>query len=147
MSQQTYVFTMKLVDFKGVRRRIAVRGDLSLVDLHYAIQAAFGWDDDHHYAFWLGGKFWAPAQQGGQYTHPRCAGAGVAKSALVPLDELALEVDQRIAYLFDFGAEWRVRLRLREIVPDDGRASPRLLDATGSAPPQYAPALYVGPAA
>ncbi|MDX6692315.1 MAG: hypothetical protein QOG15_3772 [Solirubrobacteraceae bacterium] len=135
MSQQTYVFTMKLVDVKGVRRRVAVRGDLTLVDLHYAIQAAFGWDDDHHYAFWLGNKFWA--RDGDRYLPPRCA-AG-AKSALVPLDELALEVDQRIAYLFDFGAEWRVRLRLREIVPDDGRASPRLLAASGTPPPQYAP--------
>ena len=138
MSQQTYVFTVKLVDFKGVRRRIAVRGDLTLVDLHYAIQAAFGWDDDHHYAFWLGGEFWG--RGGDQYTHP--AGAGVAKSARVPIDELALAVDQRIAYVFDFRAEWRVRLRLREIVPDDGRASPRLLDASGAPPPQYAAALH-----
>ncbi|MGH2841473.1 MAG: plasmid pRiA4b ORF-3 family protein [Solirubrobacteraceae bacterium] len=144
MSQHTYVFTMKLVDVKGVRRRIAVRGDLTLVDLHYAIQAAFGWDDDHHYAFWLGGRFWA--RDGDQYMPPRCA--GTAKSALVPLDELALEVDQRIAYLFDFGAEWRVRLRLREIIPDDGRASPRLLHASGTPPPQYAAALqHAGPAA
>jgi Plasmid pRiA4b ORF-3-like protein len=136
VSQQTYVFTMKLVDVKGVRRRVAVRGDLTLVDLHYAIQAAFGWDDDHHYAFWLGGKFWD--RDGDRYLPPRCAEG--AKSALVPLDELALEIDQRIAYLFDFGAEWRVRLRLREVVPDDGRASPRLLAARGTPPPQYAQA-------
>jgi len=145
VSKQTYVFTVKLVDVKGVRRRIAVRGDLTLVDLHYAIQAAFGWDDDHHYAFWLGGEFWV--RGGDQYTHPRCARHGTAKSALVPLDELALEIDQRIAYLFDFGAEWRVRLRLREIVPDDGRASPRLLAATGTPPAQYATVLHAGPAA
>src|SRR5215207_6843723 len=51
--QQSYVFDVELVGFGDVRRSIAVRQDLTLVDLHYALQSAFGWDDDHLYAFWL----------------------------------------------------------------------------------------------
>ena len=58
MAQQTYVFDAELVGFRGVRRVIAVREDLTLVDLHYALQSAFGWDDDHLYAFWLDERFW-----------------------------------------------------------------------------------------
>ncbi len=46
MSHQTYVFTAELVGFAGVRRTVTVRNDLTLVDLHYALQSAFGWDDE-----------------------------------------------------------------------------------------------------
>jgi hypothetical protein len=57
----------------------------------------------------------------------------------VRLDRLGLVAGQRLAYVFDFGDEWRVRLRVEDVVDHDGLASPRLLDAVGTAPPQYAP--------
>jgi hypothetical protein len=39
--------------------------------------------------------------------------------------------------VFDFAREWRVELTVRAIQTDEERRSPRLLDATGVAPPQY----------
>src|SRR5207248_6313535 len=111
MSRQVFVLSADLVGFPGVRRTIAVRDDQTLVDVHHALQAAFGWDDDHLYSFWLKGEFWAP--DGSEYTHPFHAaepnlfGAlaiGEAPgSAAVRLDRLELKQGQRIAYLFDFG--------------------------------------------
>ncbi len=59
------------------------------------------------------------------------------KSAERRLDRLRLVKGQRIAYFFDFGDEWRVRLTLRQIIADDGGTSPRLLESVGEAPPQY----------
>ncbi len=59
------------------------------------------------------------------------------KSAERRLDRLRLVKGQRIAYVFDFGDEWRVRLALRQIIADDGGAYPRLLESVGEAPPQY----------
>jgi len=53
-----------------------------------------------------------------------------------PLDRLGLTKAQRIAYLFDFGDEWRVVLTLRRITPDDGGEYRRLLDSAGESPPQ-----------
>jgi hypothetical protein len=53
------------------------------------------------------------------------------------LDDLGLTKGQRIAYLFDFGDEWRVRLTLRRITPADGISYPRLLESVGESPPQY----------
>ena len=47
MAQQEYVLDAELVGFDDVHRVIAVRGDLIR---YYAIQSAFGWDDDHHSA-------------------------------------------------------------------------------------------------
>lgn len=140
MAQQTYVFDAELVGFEGVIRTISVRGDLTLIDLHYALQAAFDWDDDHLYCFWLDGAFWSPGVD--RYTHPCHAARPDAaqanpKSAQIPLDELGLAPVGLLAYVFDFREEWRVGLRLREVTHDDGSASPRLLRSTGSPPPQY----------
>ncbi|MDP2712039.1 MAG: plasmid pRiA4b ORF-3 family protein [Solirubrobacteraceae bacterium] len=141
MTQQTYVFKAELVGFQEVRRTITVRGDVTLVDLHYALQSAFGWDDDHLYSFWLDGAFWGPEDS--HYMHPYHAISldPPGRSACVPLDELRLSERQRIAYLFDFAAEWRVALTLQEIRALDGRAATRCIESVGAAPPQYAQAL------
>ena len=137
MTQQTYVFNAELVGFQGVRRTITVRDDLMLVDLHYALQSAFGWDDDHLYSFWLDGSFWACEDE--QYIHPYHAASldPPGKSACARLDGLGLAVGQQIAYEFDFGREWRVQLTLREIRAAEGRAVARCIERVGAAPPQY----------
>jgi Plasmid pRiA4b ORF-3-like protein len=53
---------------------------------------------------------------------------------------LALEPGQKIAYVFDFGDEWRVELTVARVDADDGGVYPRLLESIGKAPAQY-PAL------
>ncbi|MBA3746335.1 MAG: plasmid pRiA4b ORF-3 family protein [Solirubrobacterales bacterium] len=136
--QQSYVFDVELVGFGDVRRVVAVREDLTLVDLHYALQSAFGWDDDHLYAFWLEDRFWTNASE--HFTRPCVSDetdARAGRSAAIRLDRLGLEQGRRIAYVFDFGDEWRVRLQLREVIADDDHRSPRLLESVGTAPPQY----------
>ena len=138
MTQQTYVFTAELVGFEGVRRTISVRDDLTLVDLHYALQSAFGWDDDHLYSFWLDGTFWGG--EDAHYMHPYHATSldPPGKSACARLDELALTQGQRLAYEFDFDRGWRVELALREIrAAEGGRAVARCIERVGTAPPQY----------
>jgi hypothetical protein len=147
MAKQVYVFRAKLKGWRGVRRTIAMRDEHTLDDLHDSLQAAFGWDDEHPYAFWLGGKFWAPNDV--EYVHPlvlqdgRFTRSGPPsetprlKSAVRRLDHLRLSLGQRIAYVFDFGDEWRVRLTLREVTASDGGHYPRVLESVGDAPAQY----------
>jgi hypothetical protein len=145
VSNHVYVFKATLVGFTGVNRTIAVRSDQTLVDVHHALQAAFDWADDHLYSFWMGGTFWSRA--GDEYTHPwhaeepnplgPLALGPDARSAEIRLDRLELRKGQRIAYLFDFGDEWRVRLTVRQIAADDGQSYPRLVGSVGDAPPQY----------
>ena len=138
MEQQTLVFNAELVGFEGVHRTIAIRDDLTLVDLHYALQSAFGWDDDHLYAFWLDGAFWATDCD--PYLHPLYGASGerVCKSAYTPLVELGLDVGGKIAYVFDFASEWRVGLTLQRAVAARGKDPARVLESVGQAPPQYA---------
>jgi hypothetical protein len=143
--KQIYVFDAELVDFTDIRRMVAIRSSHTLDDLHHTLRAAFAWDDEHLYSFWLKGGFWA--RNGSEYTHPFHAAqsnplapfaAGPApKSADVRLGRLKLRRGQRVAYVHDFGDEWRVALTLRQISADDGGAYPRLLEQVGDAPPQY----------
>jgi len=147
MARQAFVFSARLEGWKGVRRTIAVRADQTLAVLHDALRVAFDWDDDHLYAFWLSGKFWA--RDGAEYVHPfALEGSPFAgwdlpvetprrESAEQRLDRLGLTKGQRIAYVFDFGDEWRLLLTLREIVDDDGAAYPRILELVGDPPRQY----------
>ena len=141
---EAYVFDAHLVGFDGVRRKLALRGDQTLLDLHHALFAAFGWWEDHLFAFWLSGEFWGGGAS--KYSHPFAivndvtapfADGPQAKSAAIRLDALRLSVGQRIAYVFDFGDEWRVELRLTELQAADGDAYPRLVETRGEAPPQY----------
>jgi hypothetical protein len=137
MPQQTYVFRAELVGFEGIRRTVTVHDDLTLIDLHYALQSAFGWDDDHLYSFWLGGAFWGPEE--GHYMHPLHAASiePRGKSACARLDELDLNEGQAIAYVFDFSQEWRVALTVKQKRPVEGRAVARCIEKVGTAPPQY----------
>ncbi len=138
MTHQTYVFRAELVGFEGVRRTVSVQNDLTLIDLHYALQSAFGWDDDHLYSFWLDGAFWGA--EDGHYMHPFHAASiePPGRSACARLDELDLAAGQQLAYVFDFVLEWRVALTLKEVRPVDGRAVARCIEKVGAAPPQYA---------
>lgn len=146
MAKQMFVFRAKLTGWRGVRRTIAIRCDHTLADLHQALQTAFGWDDEHLYAFWLGGKFWARGET--EYVHPLALEAFPLarwdrhakprrKSAERRLERLRLREGQRIAYVFDYRDEWRVRLTLRAIEADDGGHYARVVESVGLAPPQY----------
>jgi Plasmid pRiA4b ORF-3-like protein len=131
-----YVFEAELDEFPEVSRWIAVRGDQTLVDLHEGLRNAFEWWDDHLYAFWLDGEFWGSHES--EYAAPH-EPEPVTRTADVALDRLGLAPGQEIAYLFDLGDEWRVRLRLAEIPPADAAETyPVTLEKRGKAPPQYA---------
>jgi hypothetical protein len=148
VAKPVYEFGARLVGFPGVCRTIGVRSDQTFVHVHRALQFAFGWDDDHLYTFWLGTKFWPRA--GTEFCNPFSSGnpsslaAFVAsersrkRSAETRLDRARLLRGATLAYVFDFGDEWRVLLTLKTIRADDGRPYPLVLAAVGDAPLQYA---------
>jgi hypothetical protein len=130
------VFDAQLGGVGGVGARVAVASREHLTALHDAIQQALGWADDHLYSFWLDGRFW-----GGQETEYGRPGApdSDCRTADVPLEELDLKIGAQIAYVFDYGDEWRAMLTLRERIEDEGAASPRVIERRGTAPAQYPP--------
>ncbi len=140
-----YRFRVKLEWREEVWRNIEIRGDQTLNDLHDAIQAAFNWDDDHLYAFFLSGRYW---DKNTQYVSPRESNDGFGKwlqggeksrwANKASMDSLALSAGQIIAYIFDYGDEWRHRLKLLETCEADPEARyPRTIERHGQAPEQY----------
>jgi hypothetical protein len=85
-------------------------------------------------AFWLDGTFWG--DDGFEITSPVTPDHGV-RTAELPVAELDLEIGAKLAYVFDFGDEWRVRLTLRASEESDTGTYPRVLQRHGQAPPQY----------
>jgi hypothetical protein len=103
-----YVFEAQLVGFPDVSRRIAVRGDQTLADLHEELRRSLDWWED-----------------------------GDAQITGTELACLGLTAGQELADLFDFGDEWRVRVRLAEIRRAGDETFPATLERRGKAPPQY----------
>lgn len=128
------VFDAKLVGAGGVTVRFAVAAHQHLTVVHDVLNEAFGWDDDHLYAFWLDGRFWS--REGVRLVRPGMSDTS-HPTADVPLSELDLHVGAKLAYIFDFGDEWRVELRLRARAGADHGAYPRVLQSRGTAPRQY----------
>jgi hypothetical protein len=55
------------------------------------------------------------------------------------LDELNLKPKQEFLYLFDYGDDWRFKVRVHAIDEnaDPDAKYPRLVESMGEAPPQY----------
>ncbi len=129
------MLTAELASYPGATRRLAVPGNDTLDDLHQLLRSAFGWDEDHLYSFWLNGEFWSGPDT--EYTSPVGAEPN-ARTADVAVEQVDLRPGQEIAYLFDFGDEWHVMLRVDEIRPELGTKA-IVVESLGEAPPQYAP--------
>jgi hypothetical protein len=133
--RSVFVFEAELLNVNGVSARVAVAGHEHLTELHGAIQQAFRWEDDHLYSFWLDGEFWS--RDGEELVRPGTPDTD-SPTADVRVGKLRLETGSRIAYVFDYGDDWRVMLTLRERV-DGSDAIARVSARRGTAPPQYPP--------
>ena len=202
---KTYTFHVSIPGFGRVWRKIEMEVNQTLEDLHLAIQAAFDFDDDHLYSFFMSGRAWDESteyslpegvdpyglyldgfdeEQEGEETQTQEEPAPPpgfteeeAREALVvlkdeslsaeekrerlgplwdllldafldslgpgdvretTLESLNLERGREFLYIFDYGDEWRFRIRLHAINPDASEGDyPRIVQSVGEAPEQY----------
>ena len=148
VESSVFVFKVTLVGARSVWRRIAVRGNQTLNDLHEAIFQAFDRDDEHMYSFFFprpGRKGQAALRGAQEYTHPFNAaepgpfgGRRPKNAGTANLSALELKAGRTFLYLFDFGDEWWHKIIVEETsVPDDMGQYPRILEKRGDSPPQY----------
>jgi hypothetical protein len=130
-----YVFDAILERDPRVRRTVALAGEQTLDDLSELLREEMGWDDPHLYSFWLNGEFWSGPET--EYSAPFELEEGSAQSSEIPLGSLELSPGQRIAYLFDYGDDWRVKIVVRDVARELDEDLPHVLDRVGEAPPQY----------
>ena len=76
-------------------RRLLVRSDSTIVDRHYTLQIAMGWESYHLYQFIIRGKHYGVAQPGGM--------GFPDDPTQVRLTDLHLRLRERFLYEYDFG--------------------------------------------
>lgn len=112
-----------------VWRRLLVRSDSTLADLHYTLQIAIGWSDAHLNRFHLHGK---------DYGVSHIDGIGFADDPeRVHLSDFGFRTRERFLYEYDFGDAWLHEVRIEKILPfDPKRSYPVCIDGKHAAPPE-----------
>ena len=114
-------------------RRLLVRPDLPLSDLHLAIQIAMGWDNSHLHQFIKDRKFYSERLEE-DWTWDDAH--NIDYSEMHVSDLLTKEKD-KIEYEYDFGDGWVHEIRLEKILPaDDTMKSPVCIGGELACPPE-----------
>ncbi len=110
-------------------RRLLVRSDSTIADLHATFQRVLGWTDEHLNRFVIHGREYGVRHDGGIgfRDNPRH----------VRLADLGLRVRERFLYEYDFTDGWQHDVRVEQIVPlEPGRYYPVCIGGHRSVPPE-----------
>jgi hypothetical protein len=87
----------------------------------------------------MGGRWWDEASVRYQTPFELDAEEDMVRSGRVALSELGFRRGKTMAYVFDFGDEWRLLLKIVDRWEAGEESYPMLVEALGVPPPQYAP--------
>ncbi|GAA4847169.1 hypothetical protein GCM10023221_27370 [Luteimicrobium xylanilyticum] len=122
----------------AIWRRLDLRSDLTLDVVHQVLQDAFAWTDSHLHRFALGSDVWdrdadvflCPYD----VEDPDGEDVGTPEQD-VRLDETLAEPGDVLHYLYDYGDNWDVTVRLEEVLPADATTPPAVCIAGRRAAP------------
>jgi len=127
------VYYFKVSLSKTLWRKIKISGKHTLGNLHDAIQEAFNFDNDHLYAFYIGGN-----QKTGKPVYCKEAREGGTAAEELTIQEMGLFTGQKLIYLFDFGDCWEFTVELMGIEKEASLPlTPIIVEAKGESPQQY----------
>lgn len=134
---------------KSIWRRIALRAEQTLGDLHEAIFDAFDRFEEHLYSFYFpkpGSKGRSRERDAVEFACPyACEDPGPFADELpnnaanTTLSSLNLQVKQEFSYLFDYGDSWwhDITVEKSEGVRCDEAELPCVIESRGKSPAQY----------
>jgi Plasmid pRiA4b ORF-3-like protein len=137
----TLILRVALEHETSTFREIEIEASKSLYRLAEAIVAAFGFDFDHAFGFYSG---LTPAKM--MRTHPKYelfadmgeADPGVLSVKKAKVSEAFPAVGHTMVFLFDYGDDWRFRVRLTGTGTKVAKTRyPRVVASQGEAPAQY----------
>lgn len=122
-----YQFKVVLRDVSPlVWRRLLLRSDQSIADLHYAIQIAMGWSDQHLNRFRIHGKEYGVTHIG-----------GISLVGSVLLGSFQFRLRERFLYEYDFYDSWVHEIRLEKKSPLGVKGSyPSCVGGARQSPPE-----------
>jgi len=118
---------------RSVWRRIRIPESENLDRLAMAIIDAYGFGHDHLYLFYFTRNPWGQDQT--TFVHPTADGM---KADKIKLRHLRLRPGQTFNLLYDFGDEWRFRVKVEGVTEGGGEVS---VSSHGKPPEQYPLAL------
>ncbi|MGB3230108.1 MAG: plasmid pRiA4b ORF-3 family protein [Mycobacterium sp.] len=122
-------------------RRIDLRSNITLDLLHQVLQVAFDWTDSHLHRFSLGGSAFDRNSQlflcPYDVDEPDFDDDGGVPAAETRLDETLSETGDVLHYLYDYGDNWELTIRLEQVLPADGGCPAAVVvDGERAAPPE-----------
>ncbi len=113
----------------AIWRRVRVRSDSTIADLHYTIQLLMKWSDYHLHRFVIDGGEYGIAYEGG---------VGFADNAeAVRLSQFRFREGDGFVYEYDFGDRWELNIVVEDILPiDPGIAYPVCTGGCRAGPPE-----------
>jgi hypothetical protein len=112
-----------------VWRRLLVRSDSTIADLHYTIQIAIGWSDVHLNRFHIHGQDFGVYHDGGI--------SFADNPEKVPLSAFGFRTREQFLYEYDFHDAWLHEVRIEKCLPlDPKKTYPLCIDGKHAAPPE-----------
>jgi hypothetical protein len=110
-------------------RRLLVRSDSTIADLHYILQIAFGWSDEHLNRFHIHGQDFGVYHDGGI--------SFSTNADQVQLNKFKFRNNERFLYEYDFGDCWQHEVRVEACeTPKYQRLYPCCIGGQRRAPPE-----------
>jgi hypothetical protein len=110
-------------------RRILVRNDSTIADLHYTLQIAMGWSDSHLHQFIIYGKKYGIHQPGGLWFSD--------DPYQIPLKLFNFRLKERFLYEYNFTDNWQLEIRVeKHISYDPKKTYPVCTGGARAAPPE-----------
>jgi len=113
----------------AIWRRLLVRSDSTIADLHYTLQIVMNWTDFHLHQFIIRGK---------RYGVSRVEGPIFSDNASkVQLSDFNFRVHERFLYEYDFGDLWQHEIRVEKQLPYEPKKTyPVCISGARLAPPE-----------
>lgn len=116
----------------AIWRQVELSASLSLAEVHVALQILMGWDQSHLWQFEKGDRVYSSDD-----FSLDIPGMSTLDADTVQLGEVITRARETLAYTYDFGDNWRVKLRCEAIVEAaPGGMPPRCLAGSRAGPPE-----------
>ncbi len=131
-SAESVVYQLRVV-LRGISpliwRRLLVRSDNTVADLHSTLQTALGWNDEHLNRFVIHGR---------EYDVAHIGGVGFADDPhQVRLADCGWRVGERFLYEYDFTDAWQHDVRVEQLLPlEPERRYPVCIGGRRRVPPE-----------
>ncbi|MEM4308558.1 MAG: plasmid pRiA4b ORF-3 family protein [Thermoplasmata archaeon] len=132
------VYQLK-IQLEGIRppiwRRIQVPETYTMEELHFAIQDAMGWCDEHMHEFIVGASSRGSGVRIGIAEAAEEWGDEIIDERKVRVSDVMKARGEKIMYVYDFGDNWVHKITLEKILPrEEGVSYPVCVDGKRACP-------------